>query len=163
MKLQQECATCIIAQIKTVTKMLGLDEAKSEAAIGRLPTDAEWELAAAAGATTRHYWGEAIDGGYLWYRVNSDGRPHPVAGKRPNAWGLYDVEGNAWEWALSPPGKGDPMASRRGGSWISCENVDGGPGRKPGLSIALSLAVKVAINYHLRRDDIGFRCACDER
>jgi formylglycine-generating enzyme required for sulfatase activity len=130
---------------------------------GRLPADAEWEKAAAAGATTRHYWGEAVDGRYLWYRANSDGRPRAVAKKLPNAWGLHDVEGNAWEWALSPAERGEAMANRRGGSWIACEDIDGGPGRKPGRLIGITAYFKVAIKTNLRRDDIGFRCACDER
>jgi formylglycine-generating enzyme required for sulfatase activity len=125
----------------------------------RLPSDEEWEYAARAGAATRHYWGDSIDGRYLWYRANSGGRPHPVAKKRPNAWGLHDTEGNVWEWALSTPVNGVPTASRRGGSWIDCEDIDAGPGKPPGLLIALSMSVKVPINLGHRYDDIGFRCA----
>ncbi len=125
----------------------------------RLPADAEWEYAARAGASTRHYWGDAIDANYLWYRANSDGRPRAVGKKRPNAWGLYDVEGNVWEWSLSPSGKGDAMASRRGGSWIDCEDIDGGPGKDPGKLIGLSIAFKIPVSTGHRYDDIGFRCA----
>jgi formylglycine-generating enzyme required for sulfatase activity len=125
----------------------------------RLPSDAEWEYAARAGAATRHYWGDSIDGRYLWYRANSDGRPHPVARKLPNAWGLYDVEGNVWEWALSPSATGEPLANRRGGSWIDCEDIDGGPGKAPGRLIGLSIYFKVPISAGHRYDDIGFRCA----
>ena len=124
----------------------------------RLPSAAEWEYAARAGAATRHYWGDSIDGRYLWYRANSDGRPHPVGRKRPNAWGLYDVEGNVWEWALSPPDI-DPMADRRGGSWIDCEDIDGGPGKQPGPLIGLSNHYQIPIKASHRYDDIGFRCA----
>jgi formylglycine-generating enzyme required for sulfatase activity len=125
----------------------------------RLPSDAEWEYAARAGATTRHYWGDSIDGRYLWYRANSGGAPHPVASKRPNAFGLYDVEGNVWEWALSPPANGDPLVNRRGGSWIDCEDIDGGPGKQPGSLIGLSTSFKTPIKIGHRYDDIGFRCA----
>ncbi|MCC6857709.1 MAG: SUMF1/EgtB/PvdO family nonheme iron enzyme [Bryobacterales bacterium] len=124
----------------------------------RLPSDAEWEYAARAGAATRHFWGDAIDGRYLWYRANSDGRPRPVGRKRPNAWGLYDVEGNVWEWALSLPDKGEPMANRRGGSWIDCEDIDGGPEKRPGRLIGLSTYFKVPVRLRHRYDDIGFRC-----
>ncbi len=129
----------------------------------RLPTDAEWEHAARAGSTTRHYWGDAIDPRYLWYRANSGGRPRPVAQKRPNAWGLYDVEGNVWEWSLSPPEKGEPLANRRGGSWIACENIETGPGKPISPLIGLSRYYKVPVKQDHRYDDIGFRCVRGRR
>jgi formylglycine-generating enzyme required for sulfatase activity len=125
----------------------------------RLSADAEWEYAARAGATTRHYWGDSIDDRYLWYRANSDDHPHTVATKLPNKWGLYDVEGNVWEWALSPSAGHDAVANRRGGSWIDCEDIDGGPRKRPGQLIALSLGYKISVRYGHRYDDIGFRCA----
>jgi formylglycine-generating enzyme required for sulfatase activity len=129
----------------------------------RLPSDQEWEYAARAGATTRHYWGESIDARYLWYRVNSKGRPQAVARKLPNAWGLYDVEGNVWEWTLSEPDKGVALCNRRGGSWIDCEDIDGGPGHQPSPLIGLSRYYKVPVSYDHRYDDIGLRCARSER
>ncbi len=125
----------------------------------RLPTDSEWEYAARAGATGRHYWeGDRIDDRYLWYRANSDGHPHPVGRKRPNAWGLHDVEGNVWEWSASTGRKGEPIANRRGGSWVDCEFTVGGPDQHDSPLITLSIEFKVPIDLDHRYDDIGFRC-----
>jgi formylglycine-generating enzyme required for sulfatase activity len=68
----------------------------------RLPTEAEWEYACRAGAATRFHYGD--DPGYTnltnyaWYFDNSDLMTQPVGQLLPNAWGLYDMAGNVWEW-----------------------------------------------------------------
>lgn len=119
----------------------------------RLPLEAEWEYAARAGSTAARYWGDSRDDACLYGNVSdltlatqykfekkaenfflcSDGYAHtaPVGQFRPNAFGLYDMLGNVWEWTgdclnatfIGPPAIGVPgdcsLRGARGGSWRS--------------------------------------------
>ena len=108
----------------------------------RLPTEAEWEYACRAKSTTLYPFGD--DAGKLdehaWYTGNAEGKTHPVGQKLPNAWGLYDMLGNVWEWctdrydekyyasspSADPPGAaGASHRVIRGGSWVSTPGAAG--------------------------------------
>ena len=94
------------------------------------PTEAQWEYACRAG-TTGPYGGTGSLDDMGWYASNSGGKTHPVAQKKPNDWGLYDMHGNIWEWCSDWFGdypkeaQTDPrgpasgvLRVARGGSWI---------------------------------------------
>lgn len=133
----------------------------------RLPTEAEWEYACRAGTKIEYFFGrdptQLKD--YAWYVDNSLNKTHPVAQKKPNPWGIYDMYGNVAEWcndiysenyySVSPdrnpqgPAKGKKYVLR-GGSWNSnAENIRSSfrVGEDPGFQDAC-----------FARDDIGFRC-----
>jgi formylglycine-generating enzyme required for sulfatase activity len=83
----------------------------------RLPTESEWEYAARANTTTARY-SDDLDA-IAWYKDNSYMHPHEVAQKEPNAFHLYDMLGNMWQWTATRTGRGAGGLILRGGSWMA--------------------------------------------
>jgi formylglycine-generating enzyme required for sulfatase activity len=81
----------------------------------RLPSEAEWEYACRGGKDLDYSENPNETG---WYRENSEGRTHPVGQKKPNAWGLFDMHGNAWEWCLDVWHSNYKGAPIDGSAWL---------------------------------------------
>ncbi|HOZ49148.1 MAG TPA: SUMF1/EgtB/PvdO family nonheme iron enzyme [Candidatus Hydrogenedentes bacterium] len=136
----------------------------------RLPTEAEWECACRAGSEASYCFGDDVArlGDYAWFGENAGKKTHPVATRKPNAFGIHDMHGNVLEWcndvfekgyyAESPernprgPADDDPAADfvLRGGAWdMSADTLRSAyrAGDTPGQ-----------IDGCFRRDQIGFRC-----
>ena len=85
----------------------------------RLPTEDEWEYAAKGGQNYKYAGSDNLDE-VGWYDHNSGNKTHPVAQKKPNGYGLYDMSGNVWEWCWDTARTSDAYRGLRGGSWYSC-------------------------------------------
>jgi formylglycine-generating enzyme required for sulfatase activity len=124
---------------------------------GRLPTEAEWEYAARAGTTERYYDSLAS---IAWYEDNSGDHLHAVAGKSANAFGLYDMLGNVYEWVLDryynkyddtdttveQPLAANASGVARGGAWTSGAND-------------VRVTNRLALPPDAAEPNVGFRCA----
>jgi formylglycine-generating enzyme required for sulfatase activity len=90
----------------------------------RLISEAEWEYAARAGSTTAYSFGEdpAMLGDYAWYGGNSKQQAHPVGEKKPNAFGLYDMHGNVWQWVEDCYHQDYKGAPEKGLAWIQADD-----------------------------------------
>ena len=132
-----------------------------------MPTEAQWEFACRSGTATRFCYGEDESSfllkDYAWFDDNADevgeDYAHPVGVKKPNAWGLYDMHGNVWEWCQDwyggyPTGSvTDPAGSRTGG-----HRVHRGGGWNSSAWLCRS-ANRNGLGPTFRDDDLGFRVA----
>ncbi|MFM8215489.1 MAG: formylglycine-generating enzyme family protein, partial [Pirellula sp.] len=142
-------------------KLSDLPEEKAAGRVYRLPTEAQWEYACRAGSKTAYSFGESSKslGDYAWFGDNSNNPTHPVGEKKANAWGLYDMHGNVWEWCSDCIGEypngavSDPTGPRdgsfrvfRGGGWDS-------------EAANCRSASRSRRNPSLRTGNVGFRVA----
>jgi sulfatase modifying factor 1 len=114
----------------------------------RLPSEAEYEYAARAGSTSARY-GELDK--IAWYKKNSRRRTHAVAMKQPNAWGLYDMLGNVWEFTSDPYNPADPNSNyigMRGGAWLTSAK-------------GVRVSYRGFDSMNRKRNFAGFRCVGD--
>ncbi len=87
----------------------------------RLPTEGEWEYCCRAGSKDNYCFGNYVGllTEYAWFLNNSNNQTHPVKQKKPNAWGLYDMHGNVWEWTESMCEEAGSDRVIRGGGWYN--------------------------------------------
>lgn len=129
----------------------------------RLPTEAEWEYAARAGTTDS--WSGAAPDRAGWYWQNSGGTTHPVGQQKPNAWGLYDMLGNVWEWVQDNYGekyyRESPDTDPAGPASGTTKTLKGGSWYWN------AKCFRVSYRYSYRPDYAdysgGFRCALEVR
>ena len=127
----------------------------------RIPSEAEWEYACRAGGQHADYCGEGELSNLAWYAENSDDTTHNVGGKRPNAWGLYDMSGNVWEWTQDCYHDSYQGAPTDGSAWTTgdCEDrVTRGGGWNRAASRARP-GYRGGDGAEHRDDNIGFRLA----
>lgn len=139
----------------------------------RLLSEAEWEYAIRAGSDHTYFWGDQdllpwINSGdirnYAWFKDNSNGKTHPVGGKLPNAFGLYDMSGNVWEWVQDCWHENYQGAPLDGKAWQEQNNsVYASRMLRGGSWIEKSDSLRSAIRYKFPQDQssyfIGFRLA----
>jgi formylglycine-generating enzyme required for sulfatase activity len=133
----------------------------------RLPTEAEWEYACRAGTDADYSFGNDtrhLDN-FAWFTDNSAKKTHPVAQKKPNPWGLYDMHGNVAEWCQDVYGQGyyqvSPDKNPRGPADGKQYVLRGGSWKSPAEALRSAFRLGDTPGFSdacLARDAIGFRC-----
>lgn len=124
----------------------------------RLPTEAEWEYACRAGTESMFYWGDTLNGDYCWNHFNNEWVVRPVALKFPNAFGLFDMSGNVWEWCNDWYGRydstilNDPVGPYHGPGRV----MRGGSYYFEEITFPSRCREFHGADYH--SSDVGFRC-----
>jgi serine/threonine-protein kinase PpkA len=131
----------------------------------RLPSASEWEYAARAGTTTSYSWGDAVGenmANCLNCGTNYEGKLAPAGSFPANAWGLYDMHGNVWEWTRdcidpnsAPPADGSPQL------FGNCESRELRGGSAESDAWSIRGAARAFAQRKIRGDDVGFRVVMD--
>ena len=151
------CAGCPVEQVNW-------NQAKAfcEAIGGRLPSEAEWEFAARGGTTTRYYCGDdaACLDAVAWYSANSGSKTHPAGEKTANAFSLYDMLGNVWEWVEDCWHADYTGAPADGGVWRSgsCVYLVLRGGSWNSYDVYLRVSYRPGLPSYNRYSNYGFRC-----
>ena len=121
-----------------------------------LPTEAQWEYACRAGSTGNYCrLADGIEitadtlGKVAWYADNSGNKTHPVGQKKPNAFGLYDMLGNVWEWCEDLYSAGSSRRVHRGGGWND-------------RSRQCTAGLRYCNRPDYRKNNLGFRLAASQ-
>jgi formylglycine-generating enzyme required for sulfatase activity len=129
----------------------------------RLLSEAEREYAARAKTTTRYSFGDDEVGlsEYAWYDANAGGATHPVGGKKPNAFGLFDMHGNAWAWCEDIWHSSYRFAPNDGSAWLTGETpfrvLRGGSWYRDANRLRSAFRITFSPDGHY--NDTGFRVA----
>jgi len=143
---------------KAFCEWLSAKEGKTYA----LPTEAQWEYACRAGSKTKFHFGDDGDelAKYAWQNENSEMKTHPVGELKANAWGLYDMHGNVWQWVAdwfaADYYQKSPREDPRGPSLGSARAMRGGG------ALSSTSAARAAYRYgdyspSIRSTHVGFR------
>jgi formylglycine-generating enzyme required for sulfatase activity len=131
----------------------------------RLPTEAEWEYACRAGTTTAYAFGDpARMDASAWHKGNSGGHSHEVGERPPNAWGLFDMTGNVWEWCADykePYADSKPRVDPRGPDTGTMRIFRGGCWMSTPPMLRAAHRELFGCGPNSAQSNIGFRVVCD--